>query len=164
MGKMLLNLITGFFENLWYTFISIMFLFFIKKWFFKFINKHLYGGNYHLTSKVYNRYNPFRKCVICMVNKKCDDKDYHIVDGNVDIVKFDGDLRLRIKNKKGEIKIVVIGKHLIPIKTYIHVFWRIFKNVMLQKFENKSEPIYAIKTSNELEKVLDDEFAILEFN
>lgn len=83
---MFLAFITGFFENLLDTIVSLIFLFFIKKWFFKFINKHLYGGNYHLTSKVYNRYNPFKKCVVCIVNKQCDDKDYHIIDGNVDIV------------------------------------------------------------------------------
>lgn len=148
-----MDFISGFFENLCYTLVSLIFLFFIKKWFYNYINKHLLNpdNDYYINTKAHDKYNPFKNT----------NED---VAGNIEIVKFDSDLRLRIRDNKGNIKVGSVSNHLIPAIFYWRVFYRILKNQILCKLEKEYKPVFLIKTSKKLEKVLEDEFAILENN
>lgn len=148
-----MDFISGFFENLSYTVTSLLFVFFIKKWYFNYVNKHLINSNNHyfLNTRIHEMYNAFKKENTCSV-------------GNIEIIKFDGDLRLRLKSKEGAIKAVRISKYNMPIDFYYKVLWRILKNQMLKNFEKESDPIFAVGVSKKLESLITDEVSIFENN
>lgn len=151
--KTISDFIVGFFEGLLYTTISLFFIFFIKRWYFNYINRNLIKNDYFIKSKAYDRYNPFGKSDIKG-------------DISIRIVNFNSDLRLVVKNGK-DIKIITIRKYLIPFRLYWDIYFRILRNNLLCKDimrEGKSKSIFMIKSSNKLENLLDDEFSLLENN
>lgn len=151
--KIIMDLITGFFENLLYTLTSLLFVFFVKKWYFNYVNKHLLNSNYHyfLNTRNHIMYNAFKKENTCSV-------------GNLEIIKFDGDLRLRLKSKEGAIKVMKISKYNMPIDFYYKVLIRIVKNQFLKIIEKESEPVLSIGVSKKLDSLIADEVSILENN
>lgn len=148
-----MDFVTGFFENLLYTLTSLLFVFFVKKWYFNYVNKHLLNSNYHyfLNTRTHEMYNVFKKENTCSV-------------GNLEIIKFDGDLRLRLRSKEGAIKVMRISKYNIPIDFYYKVLIKIVKNQLIKKIDKEYEPKLSIGVSKKLDSLIADEVSILENN
>ncbi len=127
----IMDFIIGFFENLWYTIVSIIFIFFIKRWYYKFINKHLSGYKYYLDTTIHSYYRIF---------KTSDTGDIY----NIEVVELNGDLRLRIRSEKCGLKMFSINYYSIPLLFYWDIFWRIVKNILINIIEKKYSPIYSI--------------------
>lgn len=177
MDGFLYNFVTGFLQGLCYTIMSFLFLLFIKKWYFKFIDKNLYGGKYYFENE--NIANVFLQCPSrcikvekkCTCNTTCNcgianvcDKDYHKYDDDlkISLVMFTGDLRLKVKNKKEEFKIIIINKHLVPPRMYWDIYIAIVKNIISKKINSENTPVLKIDTCSKLEKIFTDRFLILE--
>jgi hypothetical protein len=135
------DLFYGFLLSFIKTLLTIIFYFFIKKWFYKFINKHIsqYYLNYNLSSGI----------IISKILQNNED----ISESKLEIIELYTDLDLRIvtnNNNNYNVYLYTINNYNIDIRTFFNIFLKILKNLIIKQIDNKTKLDYSINVSKHL--------------
>jgi len=129
-------------QNLGYTIISLIFIKLFNKWYFGYMDKSL-SNKYYFDIDIHN-------------NQK----------GHIHIIKFVGDIRLRINFVNGDYKIFEIYRSNLPIPFYWIIFKHIFINNTIECLNTKvsKKIIYTnnqVSVSDKFYKIISDEIQTL---
>ncbi len=120
-----MDFVMKFFNNLWYTSVSIIFIFFIKRWYYKFINNELHKYKQKIR---YYFIAPYRNSNINVYNVN----NMKLVK-RTEIIEFNGDLRLRFVFIDDTIYLFTINAYNIPFNFHLKLIKRFLKNYIINK-------------------------------